>query len=85
MLDWMDAEWSYWGQVWRDTGHADAVKPIIPIGQGWNVSGQEIARFSNKVRAEGYAAVSLWVYHRMSRSMWEGYKNSFVDDLLPSP
>lgn len=78
MLEWMDSEWSQWEQIWRDTGNADAIKPIIPIGQGWNVSGDEIARFSDMVAAKGHSAVSLWVYHRMNPAMWEAYRASFV-------
>lgn len=80
MLAWMDSEWRQWAQIWRDTGHVDAVKPIMPIGQGWNVSGDEIARFSKMVNAKGYFAISLWVYQRMNPSMWEAYRTSFVND-----
>jgi hypothetical protein len=80
VLAWMDAEWRQWEQVWRDTGHADAIKPIIPIGQGWDVSGREIARFSSRAHAAGYSAISLWVYHRLNPSMWDAYRTSFVND-----
>ena len=81
MVEWMEEQWNKWHEIWEDGGHSDSVKPIIPLGQGWDVSGSEITRFCNLVYAHGYGGVSLWRYGTMTEANWEAYEECFAPQL----
>jgi hypothetical protein len=73
IVNWMKEQWDKWNSTWQSMGHGDSVKPIIPIGQGYNVSGNEITEFCNAVYANGYDGVSLYRYETMNNEMWSAY------------
>jgi len=75
MIYWMEEQWNTWHQIWQQQGYGDSVKPIMPIGQGWNVSGSEIITFCDLVYDHGYSGVSLWTYGMMTSENWQAYQN----------
>jgi len=78
MVEWMEEQWDKWHEIWEAGGYGDSIKPIIPIGQGWDVSGDEITRFCNLIYEHGYGGVSLWRYGTMTEENWEVYAECFV-------
>jgi hypothetical protein len=83
MNQWRNDEWNTLYNTFRNTGKADAVKPIIPIAQGWNVSatntlsGQEILDFvsimkntANPPSPGGYKGVSFWSVQHHTAEHW---------------
>ena len=78
MMEWMEEQWSKWHEIWEERGYRDSVKPIIPLGQGYEVSGDEITEFCNNVHEHGYRGVSLFRYGTMSDDAWEAYAECFT-------
>lgn len=78
MMDWMEEQWDKWHEIWEEGGYGDSIKPIIPLGQGWDVSGSEITRFCNLVYEQEYEGISLWRYGTMSEECWEAYTECFA-------
>ena len=85
----MDGEWSAWQNSL--TGfNTNAIKPIIPIGQGWNSSGytQKAADITNFVwllrndpmpaGIGGYHGVSYWECSQHPAAGWAGIKTSAI-------
>ena len=82
MNQWRNDEWNALYNNFRSTGRADAIKPIIPIAQGWNVStnsltGQEILDFvsimkntANPASPGGYKGVSFWSVQHHTAEHW---------------
>jgi parallel beta-helix repeat protein len=82
MIDWMEEQWNKWHKIWKEGGYGDSIKPIIPIGQGWNVSESEITTFCNLVYRHGYDGISLWRYGTMTEENWEAYTKCFPPTII---
>jgi Purple acid Phosphatase, N-terminal domain/Fibronectin type III domain len=78
----MNNEWNNW-QNSLSGGNVNAIKPIAPICQGWNVSssqtttGAEITQFFNALKnnpnpatAGGYKGISFWRADLHTADMW---------------
>ncbi|GAI59161.1 unnamed protein product, partial [marine sediment metagenome] len=78
MINWMETQWNKWHNTWKESGNSLSVKPIVPIGQGWDVTGGEIEQFCDLIYNHGYIGVSLWRYGTMSMENWDAYANCFV-------
>jgi len=83
MIYWMEEQWNTWHEIWQQQGYGDSVKPIIPIGQGSDVSGSEIIRFCDLVYDHGYRGVSLWEYAGMTPENWQAYQD-WVWEITPA-
>ena len=73
MIEWLDKEWNFWQKEWEKSGYGDSIKPIYPIGQGYNVSADEIARFCKGLSGKEYNGISLWRYGTLKAKAWEVY------------
>jgi hypothetical protein len=92
MVDDLDSEWSYWENVWAGRGNAASIKPIIPIAQGYNPTGQtmdgsEITRFFNALKADahpasptGYKGISFWSVQHHTTTMWNAIGANTIGD-----
>ena len=97
MVDWMDEEWHQWQNSltgrWKK-----AIKPIAPIGQGWDpaenkiVSGLEVMQFvaalnhdKNPVTPGGYKGVSYWRADLHTERMWKGISRAKIGDPSSTP
>ncbi len=78
MVEWMEEQWDKWHTIWEGGGYGDSIKPIIPLGQGWDVSGSEITIFCNLIYDHGYGGVSLWRYETMTEENWKAYAECFA-------
>ncbi len=89
MVNDMDGEWSAWQNSL--TGFStNAIKPIIPIGQGWNSSGYtepaaDVTNFvyllkndPNPAGKNGYHGVSYWECSQHPVAVWTGMKTSLI-------
>lgn len=97
MVKWMNEEWHRWQDSL--TGKwTNAIKPIAPIGQGWNptetkvVTGNEILEFvaalnhdKNPITPTGYTGVSYWRTDLHTDRMWKGIKRAKLGDLSTTP
>lgn len=85
----MDAEWTAWQNSL--TGfNTNAIKPIIPIGQGWNSSGYtesaaDITNFVALLKNDplpagrgGYHGVSYWECSQHPVAVWTGLATSYI-------
>jgi hypothetical protein len=85
MVQWQNDEWNNLYNSWKGTGKADGIKPIVPVGQGWNnsstnfTSGADIQTFvtqlkaiSNPASPGGYKGVSYWSVQHHTADMWNG-------------
>jgi hypothetical protein len=83
MLQTMNDDFIYWQNIWRANGHADSVKPLIPIGQGFQgrspvpIPGSELTRFYNLLKsispcatAGGYQGISFWSCQHHTTDEW---------------
>ena len=78
MVQDLDAQWTKWQNTWISQGNAAAVKPIVPIAQGYdNVPASEITAFANALKAStapatagGYKGVSFWSCQHHNASQW---------------
>ncbi|MGH7951125.1 MAG: LamG domain-containing protein [Limisphaerales bacterium] len=89
MVNDMDAEWSAW-QNSLTGSNTNAIKPIIPIGQGWNSSGyaepsSDITNFIYLLKNDplpagkgGYHGVSYWSCQHHTVADWNGMANSII-------
>jgi hypothetical protein len=74
----LDAQWKKWHTTWTNQGNGAAVKPIVPIGQGYDgVPGSEITTFVNALKndaspatAGGYKGVSFWSCQHHNSDEW---------------
>ncbi|MDE3067429.1 MAG: LamG domain-containing protein [Verrucomicrobiota bacterium] len=85
----MDAEWSAWQNGLTGTA-TNAIKPIIPIGQGWNSSGyaepvSDITNFVYRLKNDplpagrgGYHGVSYWSCQHHTVADWNGMAASLI-------
>jgi hypothetical protein len=93
MNQWRNDEWNTLYNNFRSTGKADAIKPIIPIAQGWNVSstntlsGQEILDFvsllkstANPASPGGYKGVSFWSVQHHTAEHWNAIGQFTIGD-----
>jgi hypothetical protein len=84
-------EWNTLYNSWRGTSKADAIKPIVPIAQGWNdastttTTGNDIITFtdllkglSNPASPGGYKGISYWSVQHHTADMWTGIGNSSI-------
>jgi len=79
MIKWMEEQWDKWHKIWKEGGYGASIKPVIPLGQGWDVTGSEIARFCYLVYEHGYDGVGLWRYDTMSEENWEAYASTPIN------
>lgn len=78
MVSWMDSEWSTAEVSWINSGHADSVKPIVPIGQAFGgTPGSEITAFVNLLKTDptpssisGFGGVSFWSCQHHNADEW---------------
>jgi hypothetical protein len=83
MLSRQNSDFIYWQGVWNSNGHAASVKPLIPIGQGFQgysptaIPGSQLTRFYNAVKsaspcatAGGYQGISFWSCQHHTAGMW---------------
>lgn len=75
----LDAQYSKWYATWTSQGKGAAVKPIIPIAQGYNsVPSSEVTSFVNLLKNDATAAnpfgpyqgVSFWSTQHHTSSVW---------------
>jgi hypothetical protein len=74
----MDTEWTAAQNSWAASGHADSIKPIIPLGQGFSpVTGSDVTAFVNALKndpnpatAGGYQGVSFWSAQHHTLDIW---------------
>ena len=74
----MEEQWDKWHTIGEAGGYGDSIKPIIPLGQGGDVSGSEITRFCNFIYDHGYSGVRLWRYGTMTEGNWDVYAECFA-------
>ena len=85
----MKSDFDYWHNVWRNSGHGNSVKPMIPVGQGGYVGigrdiyPSEVFLFCNTVQGYGYQGVSLYAYHIMTQTSWNEYTSSWSPSVSP--
>jgi len=73
MVNWMNAQWDKWETAWKNAGHADSVKPRLPVGSVNNVvDSGEITTFGNLINNQ-YTGMSLWEYSLMTNDDWAAY------------
>ena len=89
MVNDMDAEWSAWQNSLTGAG-TNAIKPIIPIGQGWNFSGYaesaaDVTNFIYLLKNDpqpagrgGYHGVSYWECSQHPAAVWTGLATSLI-------
>ncbi len=89
MVNDMDGEWSAW-QRSLTGANTNAIKPIIPIGQGWNVgsyvqTAADITNFAWLLKNDpvpasvtGYHGVSYWECSQHPTAGWQGLKASAI-------
>jgi len=73
MVDSMSAQWEKWHGIWQGGGHGDSVKPVIPIGQSYDVPASEITQFCNAAKSKGYEGMSLYRYGLTPDPVWAAY------------
>jgi Concanavalin A-like lectin/glucanases superfamily len=89
MVNDLDAEWTAW-QNSLTGANTNAIKPIVPIGQGWNFTGftESAADVTNFVRLlandpspasrGGYHGVSYWECSQHPVAVWNGMAASLI-------
>jgi hypothetical protein len=93
MVQWQNDEWNTLYNGWKGTSKADGIKPIVPIGQGWNdastnfTSGADIQTFvtqlktiANPASPNGYKGVSYWSVQHHTADMWTGIAAANIGD-----
>ena len=83
MADLMNSDWIYWQGVWAGEGDASSVKPLVPIGQGFQgdspvaIPGSQLTSFYNELKSEnpcatagGYQGITFWVAQSHTTDMW---------------
>ena len=74
-----NTQWSKWNTTWTNQGNGSAVKPVVPIGDGYNNQpGSELTAFVNAMKtapnnpngAAGYKGVSFWSTQHHTADMW---------------
>lgn len=79
----IDAEWKKLYNTFATTGHSDSVKPLVPKGQGYDISssnptpGDEVADFFTLLRNDtdpaspfGYNGVGFWSAQNHNADVW---------------
>ncbi len=91
----MNSEWRAW-QNGLTGANTNAIKPIIPIGQGYNsvngtVTGLQISNFLNALKTNttvvtpgGYKGVSFWSCQHHSPDMWNAIESIQIGDDPPA-
>jgi hypothetical protein len=93
MNQWRNDEWNTLYNGFRGSGKADAIKPIIPIAQGWNVSstntltGQELLDFASLLKTTtnpagpgGYRGLSFWSVQHHTAEHWTAIGQISIGD-----
>jgi hypothetical protein len=83
MNQWRNDEWNTLYNSFRNAGHPEAIKPIVPIAQGWNVSAtntlsdQELLDFASLLKTTtnpaspgGYKGLSFWSVQHHTAEHW---------------
>ncbi|HZQ47400.1 MAG TPA: hypothetical protein VFC07_10340, partial [Verrucomicrobiae bacterium] len=83
MADLMNSDWNYWQGVWQGEGDGSSVKPLAPIGQGFQgaspvpIPGSQLTAFLNELNIEnppatagGYKGISFWVCDQHTSDEW---------------
>lgn len=74
----MNTQWNKWHTTWISQGNGAAVKPVIPIGDGYNsTSASEIPSFFSSLKSTtsapnsfGYTGVSFWSAQHHNATHW---------------
>jgi hypothetical protein len=98
MVQRQNDEWNTLYNGWAGTAKADAIKPIVPVGQGWNDSttttttGAQIVDFVNQLKAltnpaspNGYRGVSFWSVQHHTADMWTGIGQASIGNPVFTP
>ncbi len=78
MVQDLDYQWNKWHNTWTNNGNAAAIKPVVPIGDGYNThAGSEITSFVTCLKttptpatAPGYRGVSFFSCQSHTASHW---------------
>lgn len=85
VIMWMYQQWSKWEAKWKAEGHADSIKPIIPVGQTYDnaqtnfvLGPGDIKRFIDGVA--GYLSVNFWSFQHVLRDdCWAAIRDNNVN------
>jgi len=83
MADLMNTDWIKWQNTWVGEGDGSSVKPLVPIGQGFQgdspvaIPGSQLTSFYNELKSEnpcatagGYQGITFWVAQSHTTDMW---------------
>ena len=98
MVTRMNTEWRSWQNALSGS-NTNAIKPIVPIGQGYNsvngsVDGSQITAFINALKtnspsasAAGYKGVSFWScqHHAAAPEKWSAIAAAAIGDFVTPP
>jgi hypothetical protein len=93
MIQLLDADWTTTQNNWISQGHADSVKPIIPVAYAASpVTGQEITDFVNVLKNDttpatsgGYQGVSFYDCDLHTASIWNTIASATIGSTSPPP
>lgn len=71
----VEEQWGRWYERWEEEGFTESIKPVIPVAQGYDVSGPELAEYCDASREYGYEGLNIFRYETMTPSAW----NAFAD------
>jgi hypothetical protein len=86
----MYEQWSRYEQSWKDSGHADSIKPIIPLGQTYDnpqtnfvATPKDVAGFISA--GSGYFSVCFWEWaHTLRDDLWGAIRDTQVKTMPAS-
>lgn len=64
-------EWNNWAKDMKNHGFEHSVVPLLPVGQGYRVTGDEISEFMEATSS--FAGISLWVWNEMTKETWNAF------------
>jgi len=85
LASWMERTEEEWGNLYKEwikkgdglalEERIKSVKPLIPLGRGWDIASDEIEKFCHIVYSHGHVGVSLWRYDLLNETCWNVYKD----------
>ena len=93
MIQDLDSAWTTAQNSWISQGHADSVKPIVPLAYGASpVTGQEIVDFVNALKNDstpatsgGYQGVSFYDCDAHTADIWNAMASVTIGSAPPPP
>jgi hypothetical protein len=91
VIMWSFQQWSKWEKIWKEGGHEDSIKPIIPAGQTYDIESTAthhgfkctpgiLKAFMDGIAA--YGSVNFWSWqHTVREDLWEAIRDSDLKDL----